>query len=888
MSEPTLKPVETGPSAEDPRIGQRVGRYRLDERIAVGGMGVVYRASRQDEGSGAESTFALKLLRPADEHDEERRRRFLREGRVVAALEHPGIVRVHEIGDADGEVFIVMDLVAGQNLRGWLGEARAKGQVPPVETTVRVARLVAEAVAYAHVKGIVHRDLKPDNVMIEPDEGVLVLDFGLAKMREIEGGAVYEAVTETSLTHEGRVLGTPGYMAPEQASGKDVGFRADVFALGAIVYEMLTATRPFTGATPMDVLVSVTRDQPPPPSSKNAAVGPELDALVARCLAKQAAERPTMEEAALALGRPSLTKRPAAARAPGSRSRWAWLAVVAVASVAIVAGVSRRAGRQPAPPATAESTAPALVPTAVTDLPKPASSSPEALAIYASALAHEREGNEDATLEELDRATQLDPDLAAAHLRLALRRAFIESERAHVHFAQAVKLRYRLSPRDQDVLVAAQPVFQRDPPDSVASVAGLRALALKWPGDAELAYELATAEGSQGNFAEFLAAAERAVTLDPNFGLAFASLAEAQAYSGKFDDALATVARCLALSPSATWCMWVREYIDSEQGRCSDASGRARIAIDPSLYNGYLELFFALTAKGEATPGAQEALEQVVRRIKDPFRARRMELALSLRLAALRGDFVAAMTHADQLRVHLAPTSDTSQRAVATILSAEVAVETGHRPRAAALAKEFLERHDVWQSAPIASDYSLADDSSPVVLAFAYHAGVMPKVDYERALGTWRAKWDGLLRGRHRAYLWVYGTAAVVETPEEGKEALAAFEPFSPLPPFIPYGSLPYAAVGRTMWLGGREAEGIEALAHAAHSCWAGANPIPWMHAHAWLAEALAKRGDVEGACRENDVVLTRWGKARPASVTADAARARARALGCNMALTGR
>ena len=885
MPESTPKPVQTGPSAEDPRCGQRVGRYRLDERIAVGGMGVVYRASREDEETGAESTFALKLLRPADEHDDERRKRFLREGRVVAALEHPGIVRVHEIGDADGEVFIAMDLVAGQNLRGWLSESRAKDELPGVESTLRIARLVAEAVAYAHAKGIVHRDLKPDNVMIEPDGGVRVLDFGLAKMREIEGGAVYEAVTETSLTHEGRVLGTPGYMAPEQASGKDVGFRADVFALGAIVYEMLTGTRAFTGATPMDVLVSVTRDQPPAPSSKNAEVGAELDALVARCLAKRAEDRPTMEEAAIALGRSALAKKPGGGRTLRNRRQWGWLAL---ALLAVGGALSARAWRKAPLPAAAEAPAPALVPTAVTDLPKPTSTSAEALATYGSALAHEREGAEDATLEELDRATQQDPDLAAAHLRLALRLAFTESQRAHVHFAQAVKLRYRLSPRDQDVLTAAQPVLQRDPPDSAAWVAALRALALKYPGDAELAYDLSTAESTQGNFDGFRANAERAVTLDPQFGLALAALAEAQAYLGKFDDALATVARCVELSPAATWCMWVREYIDAEQGRCSDASGRARIAIDPSLQNGYLELFFALTAKGDATAGAQEALEQVVRRIKDPFRARRMELALAIRLDELRGDFVAAMTHADQLRAHLASTSDTAHRANSTILSAEIAVETGHRQRAAALAKEFLERRDVWQSAPHASDYSLADDSVPVVLSFAYHGGGMPKAEFDRALGAFRVKWDGLLRGGYRPYLWVYANAAVVETPEEAKEALAALEPASPLPPFIPYGFIPLAAVGRTMWLAGRENEGIDALTHAAHACAAGVHPIPWMHAHAWLAEALAKRGDLEGACRENDVVLARWGNARPASVTADAARARSRALGCKVAVTTR
>jgi serine/threonine-protein kinase len=409
----------------------------------------------------------------------------------------------------------------------------------------------------------------------------------------------------------------------------------------------------------------------------------------------------------------------------------------------------------------------------------------------------------------------------------------------------------------------------------------LRDLVARWPGDAELLYELSAALNVLGAFEDQAATAERAVTLDPGFGLARAALAETQAYLGRFDDARATVAQCLERLPNATWCMWVREFIDSDEGRCSDASARARIAIDPSEWNSYLELYYALTAAGEATPGAEEAMRQVVSRIHDPYRAKRMQLNLTLRLDELRGDFSAAMAHAGELRAHVAASSDTSTRAGAAIVSAEIAVETGQPQLAASFGRDFLARRQVWQSPPIAHDYSLSDDTLPQLAAFAYHAGAMPAQDYARELDAWRGKWDALLKGNYRPYLWVYGYAGIVQTPDEAIAATSALARYSPIPPFIPNGYLPEAGVGRTLWLAGREDEGLAYLSRAAHACSAGVHPISWVRAHAWLAEALAKRGDVGGACRENDVVLARWGSARPRSETAEAARATARALGC-------
>jgi serine/threonine protein kinase/tetratricopeptide (TPR) repeat protein len=870
------------------RAGQVLGAYRIDTTLGSGGMGVVYRAVEIATGRAV----AMKLLRPAFSADPERRRRFLREARLAQSLDHPGVARVHEVGDVDGTVFIAMELVEGKSLRTWIAEMRDSGKQPSIEDAIAIARGIGAAVQHAHDKGIVHRDLKPDNVMVEVDLTVRVLDFGLAKLREVEGGALYEAETETNLTSEGRVLGTPGYMAPEQASGKEVGFRADVFAMGAILYELLTAKRAFVGDSPMDVIVAVTRDDPPLPSSVNPAVSTGLDELVMRCLAKKADARPAMDDLVRSLAVSSLLDK----RVPpaGARSSRLVPGLLLGAVVVTAIGVGIRASRHGILPDTrpaalsanamTSSTAPLLVPTAVTDLPLPASTVPAALAAYKNAIANERDGAEDAAFDDLENALKLDPELAAAQLRLAQRQAFIEAQSARGHFAQAVKLRDRLTPRDREWLEAAQPLFQQDPPDMDEWRRRLELLSARLPGDAELAYEQSTMRNVQGDFAGASEAAERAVRLDPRFALALSNLAEQQAYRGLFDASRATVARCLEVSPAASWCMWVREFVAGQQGRCAEveASARQRIAIDPTLPDGYKALMFAMGAMGRPATVIRETIDQAAQRLHDPYRSHRLFLNLSIRLEAMLGDFVAATAHADELRAYIVKGSDVSEHAAAVFLSAEVEQEAGHRDRAAALAKEFLGRKEAWQNSPVVHDYTLADDLTPPIMTFVRHTKSMPDAEYEATLEAWRTRWKKGLRGDYRPYLWVYGYAPTVETREDAAAAMAVYPEYAPIPPFIPNGALPFATVGRTFWLGGHEAEGIEKLEVAARGCDTVVRPVLWVHAHAWLAEAFEEAKDVAAACKEYGVVLEHWGAARPRSVTADQARVRSRALGCD------
>ncbi len=236
--------------------GQTIAHYRVVEEIGHGGMGVVYRA----EDTKLKRTVALKCLPPAFAADPERLARFEREARMLASLNHPNIAAIHGLEEAGGKRFLVLELVEGETL----AQRIAKGPLP-VEEALEICRQIAEGVAAAHEKGIVHRDLKPANVNITPEEKVKVLDYGLAKALASETHPVDPAHSPTitdAETHPGVILGTAAYMSPEQAKGKAVDRRADIWAFGCILFECLTGRRAFPGETVSDTIVSILSREP--------------------------------------------------------------------------------------------------------------------------------------------------------------------------------------------------------------------------------------------------------------------------------------------------------------------------------------------------------------------------------------------------------------------------------------------------------------------------------------------------------------------------------------------------------------------------------------------------------------------------------------------------
>ena len=334
-------------------IGARLGPYEIVAPLGAGGMGEVYRA----RDTRLDREVAVKML-PADfSRDADRLRRFEQEARATSALNHPNILTIYDIGTASTESgdapFIVAELLDGEELR-----AQLNGSAIPQRKAVDYARQIADGLSAAHAKGIVHRDLKPENLFVTTDGRVKILDFGLAKLtglriadrrlrnEEIETlmQSPQSPIRNPQLTDPGTVMGTVGYMSPEQVRGQEADHRADIFSFGVILYEMLSGHRAFSGDSAIEVMNAILKEEPPELGESNAKISPALDKIVRRCLEKKPEHRfQTASDLGFALG--TLTT-PSGARldtttaatesAAVSAARWfgnarLWMVVAAVA-----------------------------------------------------------------------------------------------------------------------------------------------------------------------------------------------------------------------------------------------------------------------------------------------------------------------------------------------------------------------------------------------------------------------------------------------------------------------------------------------------------------------------------------------------------------------------
>jgi serine/threonine-protein kinase len=314
--------------------GSKLGSYEVLAALGAGGMGEVYRA--RDTRLGRE--VAVKVLPAERLADEDRKRRFTQEARAASALNHPNIVTIHEIESANGIDFIVMEYVPGKTL------AQLIGAPMRIEDVLKLSIPIADAVAAAHAAGIVHRDIKPGNIVVTSGGVAKLLDFGLAKLA-LDSGSHLEGETDATaavpLSRPGGVGGTHGYMSPEQATGGSVDARSDVFAFGAVMYEMVTGRRAFARSSSAETLAAVLSDVPKLPSELVRHVPRQLEKLIERCLAKDPARRSQhmsdvrveLQEIRDELGTPS------ARRAKRAVPRAAYLGVGLGLAAAVLAGI---------------------------------------------------------------------------------------------------------------------------------------------------------------------------------------------------------------------------------------------------------------------------------------------------------------------------------------------------------------------------------------------------------------------------------------------------------------------------------------------------------------------------------------------------------------------
>jgi len=263
-------------------LGSRLGHFEIISLLGQGGMGAVYQA----RDTHLDRLAALKVLPHDRMSDPERKRRFSQEAKAASALNHPNIITIYDISSEGDIDFIAMEFVDGRTLESILTAGPLR-----ISDAIKYSRQMADALAAAHAAGILHRDLKPANVMVRSDGLVKLLDFGLAKLTDAGDAGESGATRTMALTQAGSVVGTIAYMSPEQAEGKPLDYRSDIFSFGLVVYEMVTGKRAFAGDSQASVIASLLRDEPKPIAELRPDVPPELDYLISRCLRKEPERR---------------------------------------------------------------------------------------------------------------------------------------------------------------------------------------------------------------------------------------------------------------------------------------------------------------------------------------------------------------------------------------------------------------------------------------------------------------------------------------------------------------------------------------------------------------------------------------------------------------------
>jgi tetratricopeptide (TPR) repeat protein len=899
--------------------GERFGRYTVVASIGQGGMGAVYRA--RDDRLGRE--VALKVVRAdGDGHAKpsaEANARLVREARAAAALTHPNVVAIYDVGDEDGVPFIAMELVAGSSVRTLnAGDAS-------IDARLRWLRQIADALRAAHELGIIHRDIKPDNVVVRADGQVKVLDFGLARTALSVGADAEVAPTVSpdlaTITRDGGAIGTPAYMAPEQIRGEPLDGRCDQFAWGVTAFEVLSGRLPWrSGLTTLGLLAAILTEAPARLDVEG--LEPVADVL-SKAMSARASDRyasmsdllGAFDEAVVARAVPSSTRLSAVESARTERVATPLPTAASSADVATGDTVAvtleraavvgpRRGGRwplfavplaalgvgafllaQPPTPADAPSSASAA-PSASSAAQKDATftilneelpattTNAEALALYRKARLLQRGCDWVGALPILEEATKKAPELVEAHLWTAAAHYTLTgsvSAAARRAYRKSVDDRLRLGERERRILEAFEPIFARDPPDAIRARQRWIDLAASRPDDAEVRLWTAVIRMMSGDV-EVLADVEAACRLDPDYADAWQIRAASEAAAGHVDAALRAVDECHRLSPSSVECSVMGMAVNALEGRCEAAERESRRTEGTPVGVNHPQILLGLRRPREVVEAAMHRSWAAVgaeRILTEP-----MDRAS---LASDEGDFATAerLTRDLLARAWKEPGTREVAHWVAVGGLASLANETGTVAAVQAELRTELARGGEWQGSALA-----AADQSLVVLGTLRAHGFATDDEVAAARDRLRTRTADLAR-KQPTLAWAMVDCPYLATEVEAKSALAR-RPARLHPGDLMGADAFGAAIGSALYRAGEIDEALPWLRAARDSCWPWTGYLFLLRARLDLADLEERRGARGEACAIYADILTRWGKAKPRSKTADEARKKVKELGCD------
>ncbi|HRI66831.1 MAG TPA: protein kinase [Polyangium sp.] len=887
--------------------GDDFDRYRLEALIGEGGMGRVFRAFDPK----LRRRVAIKILQ-ANRFSEgtDDVARVMREARAAAALDHPGVVAVFDVSEAEGHPFIVMEYVDGRSLRALVGADEIS-----INERLRWMTDVARCLAAAHRTGLVHRDIKPENVMIRHDGAAKLLDFGIARRLETEADPNGPVLGKYSaIPAESSAIGTPWYMAPEQVQRRPLDARADQFSWGVLAYELFTGSLPWKTANDGNSSsIAVVTEQPELLRTGELGLPNHVGAVIHRALEKSPGQRfESMDALVAALSLEALAPLPLVfpdvpkesfktvadtqqgthtevdpppipEASPKGRQKithvFPFVALVLAVS-AIGGGVLVfQSKTQPNPPLLKAH----LATIAFRPLVHPAEvfrPNTLAAAAFAKGIHHFQQAALALSIDHYQTAIEYEPRFAAAHLRLAIARLIDGPHPAGSEsFLEARRLRRALEVRDSLLLDAFAPAFDEEPPGLDETARKLIDLQQHFPNDPEillLGPMILTVAGRDDDGAK----AFRAYTEKyPKMATPWLALAYIHGRRDELELAHEALEKCRSIESDAIDCIWFDAKIDAYAGRCKDMEAVVTHwrHLKPDNVNAVSMLAQAQMAQNanaaviDATLalGAHDLPLGEATRIKQRFIVSRHILEGKF-LEADR--ILTALPH----EIHLENIDYLWNNELRVALHEEMGDQAG----AVAIASDVLLRKKNLPGMGDVHVEGIADDPTMAFHEILFAAGTIDRPEFEKRRETWMTTWRSRGASRSDRDLWTRAYAGPASTPEAAMEALKVLEPLgAPLRFFIDH--LLIVDTARVYLLAGRPKEAATLLGQASSSCLGPLEPLRFVQAHALLGRAQEALDNHDAACNAYRVVLRHWGSSRPGSVTVKHTRNRWKALGC-------